>query len=164
MGIGMLRRYHARPDEGVITETAMAPQPGGEETEVEKAIVALQRVSALEADLTEKIEAAEADENFDADALEELRQEYLAVSQRVEEAKIELEKVELEAKEKADAADKAAADAKAAEAAKAIEGNPGRNGKKADWEAFALSHGKTAEDIKDLNRDSIAALFLGPKQ
>lgn len=36
---------------------------------------------------------------------------------------------------------------------------PSKSGTKADWVAFALANGKTAEDIAGLKRDDIAALF-----
>lgn len=36
---------------------------------------------------------------------------------------------------------------------------PAKSATKADWTAYALANGKTEEDLKDLKRDDIAALF-----
>lgn len=174
MGIGMLRRYHARPDEGVVTETAMAPQPEGEvHPDVKAAAEAWQEASKIEVNLVEAIGRFEQEhpDDLDGDVFKALKAEHDKAFEDVELAKIAMEEVELRVKTEADAKaeqDRLDEEAKQAEANRVVpeyeKAELNRNSSTEKWKTFALANGQTDESLKGLNRDAIAVLFMGPKQ
>lgn len=164
MGLGMLRRYHARPDAGVERATGNptpAPPVTGEQdtAEVNAAREAWLAASADAASKTEALTALKNDLDLDNLSAEEQQKldaaegEAQAANEAEEDAKRAFEEAEAESGKFA-----GEDDTPEARAARAGEAGLSRNSSKADWLAFA------GEGFKDQSRDEIAVHFLGPKQ
>jgi len=165
MGLGTLRRYHARPDAGVTPETAVAPTSLGEAAEA--ALKHFESVSTRETEAKAAVDAWRVENPDAADADNPHLAEYNEAFDAMEAAKIALETAEAEAgkwEAEQEAARLAEANAPAVEPTAWEKAGLNRNSSTANWSAFALANGQTEETLKGLKRDDIAALFLGPKE
>lgn len=172
MGIGTLRRYHARPDEGLVTDTPAPASTGAHDTpEVHEAKAAWEAAGAEAASRTKALDLIKQnllDAGKDLSALDEddaaklhgAEEAAREATDAEEAAKIAFEEAEKAAIEAADALKK---EQEENERRKAENPIPSRGGSKQAWRDYALANGKSEEDIEGLGRDEIAELFLGPK-
>lgn len=165
MGLGMLRRYHARPDAGVeraTGHTTPAPPVTGEQDTAE-VVLARAEWEAAAADAAAKTSAlSELKESLDLENLSEEDQARLADAESEAQAATEAEESAKIAFEEAEAASgkfegEAGEETLEQRTERATAAGLTRNSSKDNWLAFA------GEGFKDQTRDEIAVHFLGPK-